>query len=83
MTFVAPNSKRWGARGGGIRWGILCTDSNGHKSLLTIDCCHFYIAEYKEQARLYLNDPKNVMPQLRKEYKMKVVKLQEVYHLVS
>jgi hypothetical protein len=83
MTFTAPNSKHWGARGGGIRWGILCTDRNGHKELLQVDRCHFYIAEYKLEAQLYLRDPDNVDPRNRKLFKMKIVKLQESYSLVT
>jgi hypothetical protein len=80
MKFIVSDSKRWGARGNGIRWGILCTDSNGTQSLYQIDRCHFYIADYKEQARLYLI---KLDPHMRKAWKMKVVKLQEAYHLAS
>ncbi len=84
MIFVAENQKRWGARGAGVRWGILCTSPiNGAKCLLQIDASHFYIADYKEEARLYLNDPENVDQRNRKMYRMKIVKLQESYTLIS
>jgi hypothetical protein len=84
MTFHVPKSKRWGAKGGGIRWGILCTSPhNGSKELLQVDQCHFYIAEYKEEARLYLIDPDNVDQRNRKLWKMKIVKLQESYTIVE
>lgn len=84
MNFVIPDSKRWGTKGGGIRWGILCTDPNdGRQSLLLADRRHFYIADYKKEALLSLSDPDNVWPHNRKLFKMKVVKLQESYALLS
>jgi hypothetical protein len=84
LNFVVTGTKRWGASGRGVRWGILCTSPhNGHKELLQVDDCHFYIAEYKEEARLYLIDPDNVDQNTRKTFKMKIVKLQESYTLVS
>jgi hypothetical protein len=84
MTFIVSDAHRWGDRGRGVRWGILCTNPHdGSQELLQTDRCHFYIADYKEEARLYLINPKNVDQHTRKVHKMKVVKLQEVYHLVS
>lgn len=80
MTFVVSDAHRWGDRGRGIRWGILCTRHDGGKELYQTDRCHFYIADYKEEARLYLI---RLDPHMRKAFKMKVVKLQEVYHLAS
>lgn len=82
MTFTVPNSKRWGSRGGGIRWGVLCTNPyDGQKELLMVDKCHFYIAEYKEEARLHLED--NIDVRNRKIWKMKIVKLQESYSVIA
>lgn len=82
-TFISPNKGSYSFHGAGVRWGILCTNHDGSQELLALDRRHFAIFEFKESARLFLNDPEEVDQNTRKFFKMKIVKLIETYTLAD